>query len=295
MAIKIEMLKCFAQVAQHGSLSEAAEALGRTPSAVSMMLKQFEDHIGAPLFETGRKSRLTPLGALIFEEARRGIRQFDNTVAVIEGLSRSELGYLRLAVTPSIATSVLPPVMLRFTRAYPDVQVDVRDMDSVAIASELARERADIGIGTLAPIDGMSRVELFRDPFGVVCRKDHPLARNWETLSWRDVADHAFISNGLCTFIDDPDFAPILAASKLMAPSTASLLGLVRAGVGISVLPRLAVSESESDIAFLPLKDADARRTVHMMSQPRPRLMPAARAFLAMIGEMQASGALADG
>ena len=104
MAIKIEMLKCFAAVAQHGSLSDAADALGRTPSAVSMMLKQFEDHIGAPLFETARKSRLTPLGAMILEEARRGIRQFDNTASVIEGLGRSEFGFLRLAVTPSIAT-----------------------------------------------------------------------------------------------------------------------------------------------------------------------------------------------
>jgi DNA-binding transcriptional LysR family regulator len=77
MAIKIEMLRCFTTVARHGSLSDAAEALDRTPSAVSMMLKQFEDHIGAPLFETARKSRLTPIGALIFEEARREVTHFE--------------------------------------------------------------------------------------------------------------------------------------------------------------------------------------------------------------------------
>jgi len=50
---------------------QAAKELGRTPSAVSMMLKQFEDHIGAPLFEAGRKSRLTALGEMIHVEARR--------------------------------------------------------------------------------------------------------------------------------------------------------------------------------------------------------------------------------
>ena len=83
MAIKIEMLRCFATVVKHGSLSEAADALGRTPSAVSMMLKQFEDHIGAPLFETARKSRLTPVGDLIYEEARREVTHFENTVTAM--------------------------------------------------------------------------------------------------------------------------------------------------------------------------------------------------------------------
>ncbi len=295
MAIKIEMLKCFAAVAQHGSLSDAAEALGRTPSAVSMMLKQFEDHVGAPLFETARKSRLTPLGELIYEEAQRGARQFDNTVSVIEGLSRSEFGYLRLAVTPSIATAVLPPVMLRFTQAYSNVQVDVRDMDSGAIAQELTRERADIGIGTLGAIEGMTRTELFSDPFGVICRKDHPLAREWDQLTWRDMGDHSLIANGLCHQITDPDFAPILANSRLMAPSTVSLLGLVRAGVGISVLPRLAVADAGDDIAFLPLKDLNARRHVHVVSQPMARLMPAARAFLQLVGDMPASDDVPSG
>ena len=63
--IKIEMLRVFRAVAEQGSLARAADVLGRTPSAVSMMLSQFEWHIGAPLFETDRKNRLTTLGALV--------------------------------------------------------------------------------------------------------------------------------------------------------------------------------------------------------------------------------------
>lgn len=292
MAIKVEMLKCFACVAEHGSLSEAAASLGRTPSAVSMMLKQFEDHIGAPLFETARKSRMTPLGALIYEQARREVSHFENTVTVIEGLSRSEFGLLRLAVTPSIATAFLPPVLLKFTQRHPEIQIELRDMDSASVTEDLKRERADIGIGTLAPIDGMQRQELFSDRFGVVCRKDHPLAQNWDDLTWRDMHDHILISNGLCHLITDPDFAPILARSKLMVPSTASLLGLVREGVGISVLPRLVISDRHDDLAFLPLKDATARRSVHILSQSKTRLMPAARAFLTLVTKMKQGNAL---
>lgn len=279
-------------VAIHGSLSDAADALGRTPSAVSMMLKQFEDHIGSALFETARKSRLTPIGELILAEARREVAHFENTVSVIEGLSRSELGYLRLAVTPSVATTVLPTVIFKFAEKYPKVQIDLRDMDSATIARELQQERADIGIGSFSNVEGMRRIELFSDAFGVVCRKDHPLAKNWDQLAWRTIGDQTIIANGLCKQITDPDFAPILARSKLMVHNTASLLGLVRQGVGITVLPRLAVANSLNELAFLPLVDVAARRNVHLMSRPNNLLMPAAREFLKLITEMKRDGSL---
>jgi len=292
LAIKLEMLKCFAMVAQHGSLSAAADALGRTPSAVSMMLRQFEDHVGHPLFETARKSRLTSLGELIFEEARREVSHFENTVSVIEGIARSEKGYLRLAVTPSVATAILPPVIQAFTAQHPKVQVDLRDMDSATIARELSRQRADIGIGTLPEIEGMTRQELFSDRFGVVCRNDDPLAQNWDDLTWRNMSDHVLIANGLCDLITDPDFVAILARSRLRVPNTTSLLSLVKEGAGITILPRLAVSGLQDDLAFLPLVDITARRTVHMVSPRAHLLLPAARAFLSTIGAMLRDGTL---
>lgn len=286
MAIKLEMLRCFSTVAHHGSLTDAAQALGRTPSAVSMMLKQFEDHIGAPLFETARKSRLTPLGELIYDHARREVAHFEKAVVAIEGLSRAELGHLRLAVTPSVAASILPPMIYKFATTHPQVQIDLRDMDSATIARAMQREQADIGIGTLPEADGLLRTELFRDAFGVVCRKDHQLAQDWDQLTWLDMQDHRFIANGLCHLISDPDFAPILTASRMMVPNSASLLALVRAGVGITVLPRLAVLDLPADLAFLPLADASAVRVVHMVTRPEMQLMPAVRAFRAMVVQM---------
>lgn len=292
MAIKIEMLKCFTAVVSHGSLADAADSLGRTSSAVSMMLKQFEDHVGAPLFETARKSRLTPLGELIYAEARREVSHFQNTVSVIEGLSKSEVGYLRLAVTPSVATTILPAVVTRFVKNHPKVQLDIRDMDSATIVHELSRERADIGIGTFGEMDGMNRAPLFSDHFGVVCRRNHDLARNWDKLTWKDLHDHVFIANGLCHLITDEDFAPILASSRLMVPNVLSLLALVREDIGITLLPRLALRNLEDEFAFLPLVDASARREVHIVSQSKHMLMPVARAFWDLIGAMSRDGTL---
>lgn len=155
MSIKIEMLRCFRAVAEHGSLAEAAASLGRTPSAVSMMLKQFEEHVGAPLFETARKSRLTPIGQMILAVARRELEHFERTVSVIEGLSRADLGFVRVATTPSVAQSVLPPILRAYLASHPNVRIDMSDMDSRAVQAELEADRADIGLASLGAVKGL--------------------------------------------------------------------------------------------------------------------------------------------
>ena len=280
MALKIEMFRCFEAVVDHGTLADAAEALGRTPSAVSMMLRQFEDHIGAPLFETARKSRLTPLGQAVEAETRRGLEHFDRTVQTIEALSRAQMGYVRVAVTPSLAQTVLPPVLQSFLGRYPDVHVDIRDMDSAAVMAEMKAERADIGLAGAGALAGFDCTRLFADPFGVVCRAHHPLARDWNQLSWADLGGETFIANGLCDQIDDPGFAPIRQSARLNVRNTASLLGLVKAGVGVTLLPRLVMLPEFTDLAFLPLADETVRREVWMIAQPRQMLTPASRALV---------------
>ena len=283
MAIKIEMLRCFQAVATQGSLAEAARVLGRTPSAVSMMLKQFEDHVGAPLFEAGRKARLTPLGRLTLAEAERELAHFDRTIAAISGLANAEQGLVRLAVTPSLAQTVLPPVLRAFLTGHARVRVDMRDMATEAVHQALRDETADIGLASAGPVAGLDGECLFSDPFGVVCRTDHRLAQDWDSLGWDDLAGEEFISNGLCSQIRDPGFQPVLDAARLHVPNTASLLGLVSAGVGVTLLPRLAVLPGFDGLKFLPLRDTTAVREVWLLSQPANLLIPAARELLAAI------------
>ena len=287
MAIKIDMLRCFQAVANHGSLAAAATVLGRTPSAISMMLKQFEEHIGAPLFETARKARLTPLGALILTEAQRELGHFDRTIQAIEGLSQAKLGSVRLAVTPSVAQTVLPPVLQRFMQDHPKVRIDLRDMDSTAVADELIHDRADIGLASIASLPGFERQILFSDAFGVVCRADHPLSQNWHDLSWADLQGVDFIVNGLCAQISDEAFQPVLDAARSTVRNTAALLGLVQAGMGLTLLPRLAVLPGFNDLCFLPLRDTTVRRTVWMVTPPRQMVPPAVRAFAEVLRRLR--------
>ena len=288
MAIKIEMLRCFCAVVEQGSLNDAAQQLARTPSAVSMMLKQFEEHVGAALFETARKARLTPLGEMIYSEARREIDHFGRTVSAIEGLSRAEEGQVRLAVTPSVATVVLPAVIRRFRRDHPKVRIDMRDMDSAAVQREMEAERADIGLGSIAGGPDFDRKLLLSDPFGVVCAPEDPLALRGEPVAWSDLAVRDFITHGLCHLIEDLEFAPILDGAAMSVPNTASLLALVRGGVGLTLLPRRAVPEDDPRLVFLPLAQSNAQRDLYLVSQPRRLLSPAAQAFLAVLEAEQA-------
>ena len=280
MAMKIEMLRCFAAVARCGNLADAAETLGRTPSAVSMMLKQFEDHLGAKLFESERKSRLTALGAFALDEAMRELAHFERTAAAIEGFARSESGIVRVAAVPSVAEAILPPVVRAFQRAHPGVWIDISDMDSAAILRELERERIDLGFATgIEAKGGIDRTLLFSDAFGVVCRPDHPLAASGGPLDWRALETWPLIANGLCGHIGDEAFQRILAGSRLMVRNTTSLLAMVRAGVGVTVLPRLAVGRADRETRFLPVADPAARRRIDTLRRANVSPSPAAARF----------------
>ncbi len=287
MVIKTEMLRCFVTVARNGNLADAADKLGRTPSAVSMMLKQLETHLGTPLFETERKSKLTALGVFAFDEASRELDHFERTVAAIEYYAHAKSGFVRIAVVPTVAGAFLPAVVQGFLRDHPDVHVDIRDMDSVAVLREIERDRVDLGIatgtGTNADIECE---ELFSDAFGIICGAGHPLAKAELPLSWSDLTAWPFIANGLCAQIPDDGLQRIIEDSKLMVRNTTSLLALVRAGVGVTVLPRLVVDKTQSNIRFLPVADTTARRRIDIMRQAHTQLSPAAQKFESKIRDV---------
>lgn len=286
MAIKVEMLRCFATVARSGNLADAADRLGRTPSAISMMLKQLEDHLGAPLFEAGRKSKLTALGVFALDEASRELDHFDRAVLSIEHFARATSGLVRIAVVPSVAETILPDIIQSFLAEHPDVHIDVRDMDSAGVAREIERERIDLGIATGEGANAdIAREELFSDDFGIVCHTDHPLVSSDLPVTWSDLTSWPFLANGTCEQIPDKHLRSVNASSKLMVRNTTSLLALVRAGVGITALPRLVAERSDSSIAFLPVAGPPTKRRIDLLRRTHTQLSPAAEAFESMIRE----------
>ncbi|MDA5094524.1 LysR family transcriptional regulator [Aliiroseovarius sp. KMU-50] len=279
MALKIEMLRGFATVARSGNLSDAADTLGRTPSAVSMMLKQLESHLGEPLFETDRKNKLTALGAFVLEQAERELQQFDNTVKAIEGFAKATHGHVRIATVPSVAGTIIPQVFSRYINDFSNVDIEIRDMDSSSILHELSRDRIDIGIATIGENSvGLHSRHLLSDAFGVICAPDHPLASSAAPIEWAELQGERLIANSLSAGITAPESRELHAKALLSAHNLTSIMGMVRANIGITILPEMAVRAANSDnLIFKPLADQQAKRQIHLLRRADSAISPAAR------------------
>jgi len=279
MAIKLEMLRCFTVVASTGSLAAAAEILGRTPSAISMMLAQFEAHLEAPLFEGERKSRLSPFGRLTLAEAERAITAFDGSVAAIGRHVRSTSGTVRIAAVPSVSITLLPQAIARFRRERPDVRLEISDVDSAAVRRRIEADEADLGLAS-GPIGASLKSEiLFTDALGIVCRPDHPVALRGGRIGWDDLARGPFLANPLSALVDHPRVQALVEASHLVARNTTTLLAFVRLGLGATILPERIVDTVAVDLRFFRPMDPPAERPVQLLQQRNSRLTPAAEVF----------------
>ncbi len=290
MVLKIEMLRGFAAVAHSGNLSDGARRLGRTPAAVSMMLKRLEAHLGEPLFETDRKNRLTALGSFVLEQAEQELQQFDNTVKAIEGFAKATYGHVRIAVVPSVAGTVIPDVFSRYIDEFKQIDIELRDMDSTSILRELARGRIDIGIATLGENTiGLHSQFLMSDRFGVVASPDHKIAQAPGPVDWSELKDARLIANSLSARITDAHSHELHARAMLSAHNLTSILAMVRANIGVTILPEMAsLALQPGDLVFRPLSDTTIRRKIHLLRKADSAQSPAARLLERRISETAA-------
>jgi DNA-binding transcriptional LysR family regulator len=239
MRFSVATLKTFITVAEMGSITEAGDKLGRTPSTISMTLKALEADVGAPLFETDRKNRLSKAGTFVLAQARELLSHHERSVAAIKAFAGNQAGRVDLACVPSIATSVVPGVLLRFRQSHPGVEINVRDADSPSVAEAVE--------------------------------------------SWADIHDRIFLGNGISSMIETPELAGLISGAPIVVYNVLSLLALVRAGVGITILPRLSIAAWRDGLAFIPLRDRTASRTVGLISRSIERYSPAEEAFAAQL------------
>lgn len=282
MRYSLGSLRTFAMVAEMGSLTEAAERLGRTPSTVSLSLKTLEAEVGVPLFESERKNRLSAAGQMVLAQARDLLSHHERAVASIRAFARNQTGRVDLACVPSIATAILPAMLPAFRRSHPGVEINVRDADSPTVAEAVEKGKVAFGVASLPRARPELRFEpLFTERLGIVCRSDDPLARHALPLSWRDLQDRTFLSNGISSLTGAPTLAELISEAPIVVHNVLSLVALVRAGLGITALPYLSIAPWEEGLAFLPLEDTSASRTVGLLTRSAERNSPATDVFIA--------------
>ena len=147
-----DLLRTFLAIVETGSFSAAAMRVGRTPSAVSMQVKRLEDTIGRRLFERdSRTVRLTPHAEAIAPEARRWLEE---GAALLGHLRAPELtGHVSIGIPDDYASVHMPPILKRFARSHPGVQVEVTCLDSGDLIAMLRAGTLDATLATFTDVD----------------------------------------------------------------------------------------------------------------------------------------------
>jgi DNA-binding transcriptional LysR family regulator len=278
--IRTEALRVFVTVAECGNIRDAAAQLFRTQSAVSMTLKQLEQELGASLFEADRKNSLSDLGQFVADIAKLLLRDHDTAIDQIRHYATGKSGRLRIASVPSVAALLIPEILAAFVKERPTAEIDLVDTHSADVRRLVAIGQADIGIASVAQGDsGLFYVPVFEDNMKLVCQATSPLAHHPGPLEWRHLKDAALILNETTRGIQAVEFRALADQTSLTVRNVISLLAIVRAGVGVTLLPGLATVGLTSDLVARPLADQGCRRQVCLLRREGRVQSPIAIAF----------------
>lgn len=279
--LRLEALRAFVEVADHGNIKDASDRLFRTPSALSMTLKQIEERLGCALFETDRKSSLTDMGRFLYDQSVILLRDYDRAMERIEAQSKARSGRLRIASVPSVATMLLPGFLQDFIATRPDLDIDLVDTDSTDVRHLLETGQVDLGIAGLPPdLPGLASDPIFRDPFRLVCRSDSRLATQSHVPDWADLEGEALILNEAARGLTAPAFQRLALGARFSVRNVASLLAMVQAGMGVTLLPALATVNLPASLTARALADPACMRRVSIHWRIGRIHSPVAQLFL---------------
>ncbi len=255
----------FRKVAETKSISRAAEELSITQPAVSKQIRALEDELAEKLFDRiGKKVFLTKAGEVLLDHADRILRSVEEAKTAVLDLSKECSGKLVIGTSDHISLHRLPGILKSYITAFPKVDLKLRCHRSETVLEMVGKNLVDIGVITLPQVSAnlISRI-IWKDPMSLVYPKGHPLA-SFEEIKLKDVVRYAMIlpETGTTTRKKiDASFT-----KKRLVPNVAmevayieTIKGLVKAGLGISILPDKAVEQEVKAGILLRAKIEDTK------------------------------------
>jgi DNA-binding transcriptional LysR family regulator len=257
--IELRHLRAFVAVAEELHFGNAASRLEMAQPALSKQIARLERELGARLLNrTRRRVDLTDAGRLFLEEARLTLAQAERTVQTARRIGRGELGQLQVAFGPTAELGLLPEVLPAFLSRYPAVELDLRSLYAADQSALLKRSPNAVGL-TLLPLpdhDGLHVEMLYAEPLLAALPQQHPLAAQSE-IPLSALADQPMVmfprrlGPGLHDRIVSA-FRELGAAPNFQhdASHLYTNLGLVAAGLGVSLLPHSIRCLSRSGVVY---------------------------------------------
>jgi DNA-binding transcriptional LysR family regulator len=283
----LRQMRAFVALAKTGSFTLAAEYMHVTQAALSGLIKELEQTIGARVVDRStRKIELTDIGRDLSPLFTKMLDDLDGAMADIANHTRLRKGMVRIAAPQLLSCTVLPDVIAAYRKAHPDIQVRLVDCAVENVSTRVLSGEVDFGIGPER--DQTSHIEarqLFEMPFAAVFPKKHVLGRK-KRLTWADLSAHPFISlQGQFTerLLTDMHASlrdvPLNPANEVTFMTTA--LAMVSAGLGVTVcLPYAEKLVRMHGLDMRVLEEPQLTRRFFIYTRENRSPSPAAESFI---------------
>jgi DNA-binding transcriptional LysR family regulator len=296
LGVELRHLAALDAVETEGSFGRAASKLGYTQSAVSQQIATLERIGGEKLVERPvgpRPVALTEAGELLLRHARAIVSRLQAAQSDLAALSAGEAGSLHVGIFQSVGAKILPEVMRRYARAWPNVDVELRESHSDNVLADLV-ERGELDLSFVQlPLDNPSleTMLVLQDDYVLVTAADSDFSVG-RTPSLREIAEQPLIGYRNCRATEivvdqiratgrEPHFV-------FRTDENGVVQGLAGAGIGVAILPRLAVDPNDESVRITDLSPRLARRQVGIGRHKDRYHSPAAKAFVATALEVGA-------
>jgi DNA-binding transcriptional LysR family regulator len=279
--MELRHLRYFVALAEELHFGHAAARLGISQPPLSQQIKILEDMLRVRLFNrTNRRVELTQAGLLFLAEARATLERAERAISVATRAQRGELGELRIGMFPSAPLLArIGDAILTFRRNFPDVQLVLNEIESHQQTQGLLEGREQIAIirSAAAPVLSaeLQVTELIREPFRVMMRSDHRLAKR-RKIPIGELAQESFVFYGdrmgrtlphqVLALCRSAGFDPRIGQ---LANGNATITGLVAAGLGIAVVPEAMCQLRHKSVVSHPLDSVGATTSIWLLRSRR--------------------------
>lgn len=283
--MELYLLEAFVAVAQRGSFSGGGEQLHLTQPAVSKRVRQLEEQLGTPLFDRiGRRIDLTEAGRALLPRARHLLNEARDLYRLIDNLDGEVRGPLVMGTSHHIGLHRLPGPLKHFTRTFPEVELDIRFMDSEAACHAVEIGDLELAIVTLPPepLPRLRVESIWDDPLCFVVGLDHPFACR-ETITLEELTRYPAVLPSSNTYtrgvleraVRDRRLS---LRTGMETNYLETLRMLAEAGLGWTLLPATQLTEQ---LRVLQVKGLALRRQLGAVTHERRCLSNAARQMIA--------------
>jgi DNA-binding transcriptional LysR family regulator len=284
----IRHLRAFVTVAEHRSLTQAAELLFVTQSALSLTIRHLEQHLGLKMFDRStRRLDLTGAAEEFLPTARRLLHDFDSSIKEMRALGKRERGKLGVGAVPSVMALLLSEASAAFIERCPGVDLYLREDNSEAVEQRILC--GDVDFGICSPWEPSGQLEfnpLFEDTYGVVTAPDHPLAQRAGPVLWEELDRYRIVGFSADLGMQHQLTQTGVLSEEIREPrykvsNTSTIATLLSRCAGVCAMSSLAAQRAPLDgLSFRLLEEPTLFRTVGVLTRAGRSLSPAATAMM---------------